>query len=457
MSNEIKCPHCGEIFQVDASGYANIVSQVRDHEFQVELERREALLDEKKQSELKMLLIEKDQEHKESLSSFEKEVLDREKKIQELTSKLEAGDTEKRLEISEALQLKEKEQLEAIKQKEEELHEREQKIRELEHRLDGLETQNKLALTEALSLKEKELNDKAQEITALTGKLQNKESESVLKEKNLKEFYEQSLKMKDEQIEYYKDFKAKQSTKMVGESLEQHCEIQFNKIRPLFPYAYFEKDNDARSGSKGDYIYREKSPQGTEFISIMFEMKNENDTTATKKKNEDFLKELDKDRNEKGCEYAVLVSLLEQDNELYNEGIVDKSHRYPKMYVIRPQFFIPMITMLRGAAENSLKYQDELARVRNQQIDISNFEDNMNNFKNDLAKNYDLASRKFSTAIDQIDKSISALQKVKDNLLSSENNLRIASRKADELTIKKLTSNAPSVKEMFDNLDKSGE
>ncbi|MBR3992721.1 MAG: DUF2130 domain-containing protein, partial [Anaerotignum sp.] len=263
------------------------------------------------------------------------------------------------------------------------------------------------------------------------------------------------LKLKDEQIEYYKDFKARQSTKMIGESLEQHCLVQFNSLRmTAFPNAYFEKDNDARTGSKGDFIYRECSDDGTEFISIMFEMKNEADTTATKHKNEDFFKELDKDRNEKGCEYAILVSLLEIDNDLYNNGIVDVSYKYPKMYVIRPQFFIPMITLLRNAAKNSLQYQQELQIVRNQQVDILHFEENMNAFKDGFARNYRLASDKFAVAIKEIDKTIEHLQKTKAALISSEDNLRLANKKADELSIKKLTKNAPSVKAMFDDLKK---
>ena len=267
--------------------------------------------------------------------------------------------------------------------------------------------------------------------------------------------YEDRLKLKDEQIEYYKDFKARQSTKMVGESLEQHCLNQFNSIRmTAFPNAYFEKDNDARSGSKGDFIFREAGADGTEFISIMFEMKNEMDETATKHKNEDFFKELDKDRRQKNCEYAVLVSLLEIDNELYNNGIVDVSYKYEKMYVIRPQFFIPMITLLRNAALNSLQYKQELQVVKNQQIDILHFEENMNAFKEGFARNYRIASDRFKTAIDEIDKTITHLQKTKDALLSSENNLRLANNKADDLSIKKLTKNAPAVREMFEELDK---
>ena len=301
--------------------------------------------------------------------------------------------------------------------------------------------------------KEKEISDKSTKIMELTGQLNSQEKENQLKEKSLKEQYEDKLKYKDEQIEYYKDFKARQSTKMVGESLEQHCLTEFNRIRmTAFPMAYFEKDNDARTGSKGDFIFRESAEDGTEFISIMFEMKNEMDETASKHKNEDFFKELDKDRREKGCEYAVLVSLLEIDNELYNTGIVDVSYRYKKMYVIRPQFFIPMITLLRNAALNALKYQQELQTLKNQQLYILHFEENMQNFKDGFARNYELASRKFQDAIDDIDKTIKALEKTKADLLSSDRNLRLANDKAQDLSIKKLTKNAPSVKAMFDQI-----
>lgn len=321
----------------------------------------------------------------------------------------------------------------------ERLNEKEKMIQKLESQIKENEVKAKYELT--------------QQISELTNQLTSQKTQAKLLETNLKEKYETQLKLKDEQIAYYKDFKAKQSTKMVGESLEQHCEIQFNQLRATgFQNAYFEKDNDARTGSKGDYIYRENDDQGNEIISIMFEMKNENDETATKKKNEDFLKELDKDRNEKHCEYAILVSLLEPDNELYNSGIVDKSHRYPKMYVIRPQFFIPMITLLRNAALNSMQYKQELAIARAQNIDITHFEENMMKFKEGFARNYELASRKFKTAIDEIDKTISHLQKTKDALISSENNLRLANNKAEDLTIKKLVRNNPTMKAKFDEL-----
>ena len=333
------------------------------------------------------------------------------------------------------------------------LIEKEQEIARLKAQLDKADTEKKLAVTEALQAKDKELAYRNIEITDLKGKLISKETENELKERSLKEQYEEKLKMKEEQLEYYKDFKARQSTKMIGESLEQHCLAQFNSIRmTAFPNAYFEKDNDARTGSKGDFIFRESDESGTEFISIMFEMKNEADGTATKHKNEDFFRELDKDRREKGCEYAVLVSMLEIDSELYNNGIVDVSYRYEKMYVIRPQFFIPIITLLRNAALNSLKYQRELQIVKNQQLDILHFEENMNTFKEGFARNFELASRRFHEAIEDIDKTIKALEKTKADLLSSDRNLRLANDKAQDLSIKKLTKNAPSVKAMFEEL-----
>ena len=405
---EIKCPHCGKVFQVDESGYAGIVQQVRDNEFHKELERREAELREKTDASVKIARMEQEKISAEEIQRKDARIAEMDKEIEALKAKLR-----------------------------------------------GAETETRLAVSEAISEKEKELADKALSITELEGKLESKAAESELREKSLKDQYESALKMKDEQIEYYKDFKARQSTKMVGESLEQHCQNQFNQIRmTAFPKAYFEKDNDARTGSKGDFIFRESSDDGTEFISIMFEMKNEMDETATKHKNEDFFKELDKDRREKNCEYAVLVTLLEADYDLYNNGIVDVSYKYEKMYVIRPQFFIPMITLLRNAALNSLKYQRELQVVKNQQLDILHFEENMNTFKTAFAKNYDLASRKFEDAINEIDKSIRQLEKVKEALTSSERNLRLANDKAQDLSIKKLTKNAPSVKEMFDELDK---
>ena len=326
------------------------------------------------------------------------------------------------------------------------ISEKEKKIAELGSKLQALESNKKLELIESSTIKEKEIAD-------LKAKLQLREKEAELEKNSIKEKYEIEIKQKDETIAFYKDFKAKQSTKMIGESLEQHCEIEFNRLRmTAFQNAEFGKDNDAKTGSKGDYIYREYDKSGTEIISIMFEMKNEGDETATKKKNEHFFKELDKDRNEKKCEYAILVSMLEADNELYNNGIVDVSYAYDKMYVIRPQFFIPIITLLRNAAMNSLKYKQEVALMREQNIDITNFEEDLNAFKEGFARNYDLASRKFKAAIDEIDKTITNLQKTKAALLSSENNLRLANNKADDLTVKKLIKNNPTMKEKFKNV-----
>ena len=410
--HEIKCPKCGEIFQVDESGYAELLSQVRNEAFEEELHKRAMELEDKNKNDIKMARMEQEKSFNAALTNKDKAIADKDMEIQQLKSRIEMNDSEK-----------------------------------------------KLAITEAVSDKDKILAEKEAEIIRLKSQIDNQKNESDLKEKSIEENYKNQLKLKDDQIEYYKDFKARQSTKMVGESLEQHCQIQFNSIRmTAFPNAYFEKDNEvSASGSKGDFIFREKDPEGTEFISIMFEMKNEMDTTATKHKNEDFFKELDKDRQEKGCEYAVLVSLLESDNELYNNGIVDVSYKYPKMYVIRPQFFIPMITLLRNAALNSLQYQKELQVVRNQQLDLVNFESNMQEFKDAFGRNYRIASEKYQTAIDEIDKTIDHLEKVKKALMSSENNLRLANDKAEDLSIKKLTKNAPSVRQMFDELNNGEE
>lgn len=406
---EIKCPNCGEVFAVDESGYAKILQQVRDKEFQKELTQREKDLEKQKESEL------------------------------ELARMKERAEFEK-----------------ALSEKEAELSRREADVEKLKAKLDKAETEQKLAVSEMAQEKERQISQISTKVTELKGQLSHKDTEYELKEKSLQRQYEDRLRQKDELIEYYKDFKARQSTKMIGESLEQHCLNQFNALRmTAFPAAYFEKDNDARSGSKGDFIFRE-SAEGVEFISIMFEMKNEMDETATKHKNEDFFKELDKDRREKKCEYAVLVSLLEIDNELYNNGIVDVSYKYEKMYVIRPQFFIPIITLLRNAALNSLRYRQELEVIRHQQVDILHFEENMNAFKEGFARNYRIASQKFQTAIEEIDKTISHLQKTKEALLSSENNLRLANNKAEDLTIKRLTKNAPAVRDMFEEL-KNGE
>ena len=450
---EIKCPNCGEVFQVDESGYAQIAQQVRDKEFEKELSRREKELDAKRENELTIARMEQEKSHQAELTKKDQKLAEKDRLIEQLQAQLASSETEKRLAVTEAVQTKEKESDAAVSQREQQLIEKEQEIARLKAQLDKADTEKKLAVTEALQAKDKELAYRNTEITDLKGKLISKETENELKERSLKEQYEEKLKMKEEQLEYYKDFKARQSTKMIGESLEQHCLAQFNSIRmTAFPNAYFEKDNDARTGSKGDFIFRESDESGTEFISIMFERKNEADGTATKHKNEDFFRELDKDRREKGCEYAVLVSMLEIDSELYNNGIVDVSYRYEKMYVIRPQFFIPIITLLRNAALNSLKYQRELQIVKNQQLDILHFEENMNTFKEGFARNFELASRRFHEAIEDIDKTIKALEKTKADLLSSDRNLRLANDKAQDLSIKKLTKNAPSVKAMFEEL-----
>ena len=408
--NEIKCPKCHAIFKVDESNLADIIKQVRDQEFAKDLREREALLGADKEKAVK--LAEADIKN-----ALQAEFAKKEAELAELRARVEASKLEKQLAVG-----------------------------ELEAKIKSQETEKQLAITEAVNKLERERND-------LENELKMRDTQRQLLEASLKEKHLSELKTKDEMIAYYKDMKARLSTKMVGETLEQHCETQFNQLRATaFQRAYFEKDNDAKSGSKGDYIYREEDEEGNEIISIMFEMKNEGDETATKKRNEDFLKELDKDRNEKKCEYAVLVSLLESESELYNTGIVDVSHRYPKMYVIRPQFFIPMITVLRNAAMNSLKYKAELAIIRNQNIDITHFEEHLESFKTGFARNYELASRKFKTAIDEIDKTILHLQKTKEALLSSDNNLRLANNKAEELTIKRLTRKNPTMAAKFAEL-----
>ena len=386
------CPHCHTAFTIDEAGYADIVQQVRTTEFERSLTERLALADQEKKAEIALV-------EARAKGQLEKEAAAKDIEIERLRADVRAADVARQL-----------------------------------------------AIKEAVTLLEKERDDLARD-------LQVKATEQQLLEATLRDTHSAEVKAKDEQIAYYKDLKAKLSTKMVGETLEQHCEIEFERLRATgFTRAYFEKDNDARGGSKGDYIFKDSDEAGTEFISIMFEMKNEADATATKKKNEDFFKELDKDRTEKGCEYAVLVSLLEPDSELYNTGIVDVSHRYPKMYVVRPQFFIPIITLLRNAAQNSLAYRAELERVKEQNIDITNFENKLESFKSGFARNYDLAAKKFRTAIEEIDKTIDHLQKTKDALLGSEDNLRLANNKAEDITIKKLTRGNPTMAAKFDEV-----
>ena len=408
--NEIICPNCKKAFKVDEAGFADILKQVRDHQFDEELEKRLKLADNEKESAVKLAEA-------------------------TLKNKLQEDLAKKDKELSEKLATKEAE------------------IAQFKSKLDNAELQEKLSVTEAVQKIEKERD-------ALANEVKNKELEKENLESTLKQQFatelktkDEIIKMKDEEIDLRKDMKLKLSTKMIGETLEQHCETEFNKLRATaFQNAYFEKDNNSSSGSKGDFIYKENDQHGNEIISIMFEMKNESDTTATKKRNEDFFKELDKDRNEKKCEYAVLVSLLEAESDYYNTGIVDVLHKFPKMYVVRPQFFIPIITLLRNASMNSMQYKAELSLIKNQNIDITNFEDNITKFKEGFAKNYDLASKKFKTAIEEIDKTIDHLHKTKEALLSSENNLRLANNKADDLSIKKLTQGNPTMKAKFDEL-----
>ena len=459
--HEIICPHCDKAFKIDEAGYADILKQVRDGDFEMQLHERLELAEQDKRNAVELAQTK-------VASEMQKVAATKDGEIQELKGKLDAGEVAQKLAVIEALGGVEKERdmlvIELAQAKRDEQTGSQQaearlvyelqksaaskdtEIQGLQAKLDAGEVGQKLAITEAVSVVEKERD-------VLKSGLERVELEKQLAEKSLKDKYETQVKDRDDMIERLRDMKARLSTKMVGETLEQHCEIEFNRIRAMaFPKAYFEKDNDARTGSKGDYIFRDSDDAGTEIVSVMFEMKNESDLTATKNKNEDFLKELDKDRTEKGCEYAVLVSLLEPDSELYNAGIVDVFHRYPKMYVVRPQFFLPIITLLRNAAMNSLKYKSELALVRAQSIDVTNFETELDSFKSGFARNYDLASRKFKTAIEEIDKTIDHLQKTKDALLGSENNLRLANDKAQDVTIKKLTRGNPTMATKFADL-----
>ena len=407
--NELKCPKCGTIFKISENDYNSILEQVRNDEFEKELKKREELFEKEKESSLKLVEASIKEEYNKKLSEKESQI------------------GEKNLEIAQ----------------------RENKITELTKQMELIDSNKKLEIQQAVGDKEKEIVSLTSQIDKTQNEYELKLKECEIKEKSLKEQYESKLKDKDEQLAYYKDFKARQSTKMIGESLEQHCNHEFNRLRPLFRNAYFEKDTDIKTGSKGYFIFRDYDDDGNEIVSIMFEMKNEADQTATKHKNEDFLKELDKDRKQKNCEYAVLVSLLELDNDYYNDGIIDVSHIYEKMYVIRPQFFIPLITLIRNLASKSLEYRKELENIRNQNIDITHFEEKMNAFKDAFGKNYRIASEKFQKAIEEIDKTIDHLQKTKEALLSSENNLRLANNKADDLTIKKLAANNPTMKKMF--------
>ena len=464
--HDIICPHCSKAFKVDETGYADILKQVRDHEFEEQIHARLELAEQEKRNAVELA--------KSQLSiQLHSEQAAKDLEIQDLKGQLESGEAAKKLAVNEAKTAVEKErdvllnQLEQLKQDKlsavqliearllSELQSaqalKDAEIQDLKAKLDKTDVSQKLAITQAVMVVEKERDD-------LKNGLSQVSLEKQLSENALKDKYETQIRDRDDAIERLKDMKARLSTKMVGETLEQHCEIEFNRARSMaFPRAYFEKDNDARTGSKGDYIFRDTDEAGLEIVSIMFEMKNESDKTATKSKNEDFLKELDKDRNEKKCEYAVLVSLLEPESELYNTGIVDVFHRYPKMYVVRPQFFLPLITLLRNAAMNSLQYKSELALIKEQNIDITNFESELDSFKNSFGRNYELASKKFQTAIEEIDKSIDHLQKTREALLGTDRNLRLANDKAQEVSIKKLTRGNPTMASKFLELKEGGE
>ena len=436
--NEIKCPKCGTVFQIDEQDYESIVKQVRDHTFEEELNERKAQFQRELESAVKL-----------AKADMEKKLLEQVNQLKMANANLETRIQSSEEEKKQAVQL-----TKAAVEKEytSKISELTLSKTKLENDLKLKDTENKLAVEQAISAKDKTID-------SLSNELSLKEKEFQLKETSMKESYESKLKDKDEQIAYYKDFKARQSTKMIGESLEQHCSTEFNKLRSLFKNCYFEKDNDAKTGSKGDFIFRAYADDEytSEIVSIMFEMKNEADQTATKHKNEDFFKELDKDRKEKKCEYAVLVSLLELDNEYYNVGIVDVSYQYEKMYVIRPQFFIPLITLIKDLASKSLEYKNELELVRSQNIDITHFEQNINTFKDSFSRNYRLASERFAKAIEEIDKTIDHLQKTKEHLLKTEDNLRLANNKAQDLTIKKLTHKNPTMAKMFDDLKKNAD
>lgn len=436
--NEIKCPKCGTVFQIDEQDYESIVKQVRDHTFEEELNERKAQFQRELESAVKL-----------AKADTEKKLLEQVNQLKmanaNLETRIQSSEEEKKQAVQSTKAAVEKEYTSKIS-------ELTLSKTKLENDLKLKDTENKLAVEQAISAKDKTID-------SLSNELSLKEKEFQLKETSMKESYESKLKDKDEQIAYYKDFKARQSTKMIGESLEQHCSTEFNKLRSLFKNCYFEKDNDAKTGSKGDFIFRAYADDEhtSEIVSIMFEMKNEADQTATKHKNEDFFKELDKDRREKKCEYAVLVSLLELDNEYYNVGIVDVSYQYEKMYVIRPQFFIPLITLIKDLASKSLEYKNELELVRSQNIDITHFEQNINTFKDSFSRNYRLASERFAKAIEEIDKTIDHLQKTKEHLLKTEDNLRLANNKAQDLTIKKLTHKNPTMAKMFDDLKKNAD
>ena len=430
---EIVCPHCKKVFTIDEMNYENIVKQVRDKEFYKALNERQELMNEDKEKAVNIAKLEASKDLNEVISQKEME-------IERLKAKLQDAESQKTIAIQETLAKKD------------------QEIGELTRKIAQFDSEKKLAVTEAVSEKEKEITQKNETIANLNATIEINQAKNDSEKQSLQDQFRRDMEAKDREVEFYKDYKARQSTKMIGESLERFCEEEFNKLRATgFQNAYFEKDNDARTGSKGDFIFRELDDDGTEVVSIMFEMKNEADTTATKHKNEDFFKELDKDRNEKSCEYAVLVTMLEPDSEYYNTGIVDVSYKYDKMYVIRPQFFIPMISLIRNASRKSLDYRRELAMVKSQNIDITNFENQMNDFKEKFGNNYRLANERFTKAIDEIDKTIDHLQKTKEHLLASDRNLRLANDKAQDLTIKKLTKNNPTMARKFEEAHQNQE
>lgn len=460
--SEIKCPKCGAIFTVDEADYAAILNQVKNDAFEAEISQRLAELHKQQEAEQATVILKTEQGYKDKLSAKDTVIASKDTEIAKLNERLNSIAQTKQLEMKEQISDKDTEitrleekiaSLQSSKQMEidNKVAEKDKRILELEASLQQKAKDQELAVIQEKTVQQDAIQQKQQRITELEAKLTENEAKAALNEKNMKDYYERSLKDKDEEIERYKDFKIRQSTKMIGEDLEIHCHNEFDNARSLglYPNAYFEKDNDASNGSKGDFIFRDYDDD-TEYISIMFEMKNEADMTATKHKNEDFFAKLDKDRTTKGCEYAVLVSMLEPESDLYNNGIVDVSYRYPKMFVVRPQFFMPIISLLAKASRNAVDYKRQLAIVRNQSVDVTNFETKLNEFRNGFSRNYELASKKFNIAIAQIDESIKHLQKVREALVGSEDNLRLANKKADELTIKKLTYNNPTMKEKFE-------
>lgn len=434
---EIKCPKCHSVFQVDEADYASIVSQVKNAEFDAEIRRRVEELDKQYKAEQKAVVLQSEQGFKDRLAARDLELGKKENEIAQLKAQVAGLAQTKELEFKNVLAEKEKE------------------LAELRVAVSKSDSDRQIAVLEEQKKAQEALKLKDDRIAELMGEVKLEKSEASLRETNLKKDFEIQLKQKQDEVDYYKELKAKMSTKMIGETLEVHCSTEFNRMRWCFPNAYFEKDNDVSEGTKGDFIFRDYAPDGTEYISIMFEMKNENDETATKHKNEDFFKKLDADRKTKKCEFAVLVSLLEPDSELYNGGIVDVSYKYDKMYVIRPQFFLPFISLLVQTSKKSLQYKQELAIARSQSVDVTNFESQLLDFQDKFGRNYRLASEKFKNAIDEIDKSIRHLQKIKEELLGSENNLRLANDKAEALTIKRLTRNNPTMKALFDEARKN--